>query len=565
MKIHMVKSGDTLYALSQKYGVPLQKIIEANPQISNPDVLAVGDKVKIPAATVPVPENNEVYYKHTVKQGDTLWKLSKAWGIKLKDMIDANTHLKNPNALLVGEIVNIPKKGDPVAVEPQSAANAIIDKTKLGAKDYTGVKEQPPAEVSPVTTNLPAPAPNKEPEVAPIINKVPEVSPVVNKVPEVSPVVNKAPEVSPAVNKVPEVSPIVNKAPEVSPVVNKVPEVLPVVNKAPEVLPVANKAPEVLPAASKAPEVLPVHEMIHESQSLFVQISVPAQEAMTYEMPPQGKSKSGVEPAYFQENKPSSCDDSFGYPGLSTNPYFMDSPTAYPYYEPMAVMGMNSAPDFVQPASYMQDCPSPYGLYSATEFPGAWYPNTAPIYENISPVSENLSYVMPQYSEPSMNLPWPSCGCGAEMPVQSVQPYSYEQPMFNNYPGYMQPMPGMSSPYGIDMSPQAYSVAPSTFAAPMVSSIPAYPVYPGMENHAHNRVPEIQEPEFFQQETTPVAVAERSEPAVISKDSTKPSAAKVKTSGLPANASSKSSAKQRTSQNARKNKTKKSKNPWISN
>ncbi|KWX88809.1 hypothetical protein AMQ83_04390, partial [Paenibacillus riograndensis] len=160
----MVKSGDTLYALSQKYGVPLQKIIEANPQISNPDVLAVGDKVKIPAATVPVPENNEVYYKHTVKQGDTLWKLSKAWGIKLKDMIDANTHLKNPNALLVGETVNIPKKGDPVAVEPQSAANAIIDKTKLGAKDYTGVKEQPPAEVSPVTTNLP-PAPNKAPEL----------------------------------------------------------------------------------------------------------------------------------------------------------------------------------------------------------------------------------------------------------------------------------------------------------------------------------------------------------------------------------------------------------------
>ncbi|KWX88615.1 hypothetical protein AMQ83_05660, partial [Paenibacillus riograndensis] len=369
--------------------------------------------------------------------------------------------------------------------------------------------------------------------------------------PEVSPVVNKEPEVAPAVNKVPEGSPDVNKVPEVSPAVNKVPEVSPIVNKVPEVSPVANKAPE----------VLPVHEMIHESQSLFVQISVPAQEAMTYEMPPQGKSKSGVEPA----NKQSSCDNSFGYPGLSTNPYFMDYPTAYPYYEPMAVMGMNPAPDFVQPAGYMQDYPSPFGLYSATELPGAWYPNTAPAYENISPVSENSSYVMPQYSEPSMNLPWPSCGCGAEMPVQSVQPYSYEQPMFNNYPGYMQPMPGMSSPYGIDMSPQAYSVAPSTFAAPMVSSIPAYPVYPGMENHAHNRVPEIQEPEFFQQETTPVAVAERSEPAVSSKDSTKPSAEKVKTSGLPANTSSKSSAKQRTSQNTRKNKTKKSKNPWISN
>lgn len=104
------KKGDTLYALSQKYGVTLQKIIEANPQISNPEVLAIGDKVKIPAAPMLVPENNELYYKHTVKQGDTLWKLSKAWGITLKEIIDANPHLKNPNALILSEVVNIPKR-----------------------------------------------------------------------------------------------------------------------------------------------------------------------------------------------------------------------------------------------------------------------------------------------------------------------------------------------------------------------------------------------------------------------------------------------------------------------
>lgn len=110
MKIHIVKQGDSLYALSQKYGVPLQKLIEANPQISNPNVLAVGDKVKIPTAPVSVPENSEVYYKHTVKQGDTLWKLSKAWGIPLKDMVEANPQLKNPNVLMLGEVVNIPKK-----------------------------------------------------------------------------------------------------------------------------------------------------------------------------------------------------------------------------------------------------------------------------------------------------------------------------------------------------------------------------------------------------------------------------------------------------------------------
>lgn len=129
MKIHIVKQGDSLFALSQKYGVPLQKIIEANPQITNPDVLAVGDKVKIPAAPIPVPDNSEVYYKHTVKQGDTLWKLSKAWGITLKDMIDANPQLKNPNVLMTGEVVNIPKKANaasPIQAQSVSPAKLIL-------------------------------------------------------------------------------------------------------------------------------------------------------------------------------------------------------------------------------------------------------------------------------------------------------------------------------------------------------------------------------------------------------------------------------------------------------
>ncbi|MGN7763208.1 hypothetical protein [Paenibacillus sp. 22594] len=427
-------------------------------------------------------------------------------------MIDANTQLKNPNALLVGEVVNIPKKGNPSAIEPQSEATAIIDKTKLGSKDYTGVKEQPSAVVSPVSTTLPAPSPNKEPEISPTVNKMPEVLPMQ-----------------------PEVSPIMNKAPEVSPIVNK------------------------------AAEVAPVHEMIHETQSLFVQISVPAQEAMKYEMPME-KSKSEVQPISWYESKTPACDNMIGYPGISGNPYFVDFPPAYPNYEPMAVMGMNSAPNFMHPVNYMPECAPPHGMHPVSDFPGAWYPNSAPEYPNISPFSENPSFGMPQYGEQPVNMPWPSCGCGSVMPLQTVQPYSYEQPVINPYPDYMHPMPGMISPYGVDMGPQGNVVAPNTFAAPMVSNIPAYPMYPGMENYAHSRIPEIQEPEFIQQETIRAAEAGVSEPAVKSKGGTaKASAAKVKTSGQTTAAANKTAGKQRSNQNARKGTVKKSRNPWISN
>ncbi|GAA0137910.1 hypothetical protein YSY43_47510 [Paenibacillus sp. YSY-4.3] len=106
MKIHIVKQGDTLFELSKKYDVPLQKLIEANPQISNPDELSIGMKVKIPASAVPVEEG--VIYKHTVKQGDSLWKLAKAWGLPLQALVDANPQLSDPNVLNVGDVINIP-------------------------------------------------------------------------------------------------------------------------------------------------------------------------------------------------------------------------------------------------------------------------------------------------------------------------------------------------------------------------------------------------------------------------------------------------------------------------
>jgi morphogenetic protein associated with SpoVID len=116
VKIHIVKSGDTLFWLAQKYGVSVEEILKLNPSISNPDVIEVGMKVKIPSnphgganGWNDAHTGDGIMHQHVVKQGDTLWKLSKAWGVPLNDLIKANPQLKNPNVLLTGDIVNIPK------------------------------------------------------------------------------------------------------------------------------------------------------------------------------------------------------------------------------------------------------------------------------------------------------------------------------------------------------------------------------------------------------------------------------------------------------------------------
>jgi morphogenetic protein associated with SpoVID len=52
VKIEIVKKGDTLWKIAQKYGVDVEELIKANPQISNPDMIMPGMQVKIPTTAV---------------------------------------------------------------------------------------------------------------------------------------------------------------------------------------------------------------------------------------------------------------------------------------------------------------------------------------------------------------------------------------------------------------------------------------------------------------------------------------------------------------------------------
>ncbi|MCY9738380.1 LysM peptidoglycan-binding domain-containing protein [Paenibacillus thiaminolyticus] len=108
MKIHIVKNGESLYSIAKKYDVPLEELIKMNPQLKDPNEIDVGMKIKVPSSSHPQ-TGHEIVHKHVVKEGDTLWKLSKAWGVPLQEMIEANPQLKNPNVLVIGQVVNIPK------------------------------------------------------------------------------------------------------------------------------------------------------------------------------------------------------------------------------------------------------------------------------------------------------------------------------------------------------------------------------------------------------------------------------------------------------------------------
>lgn len=92
---YTVQKGDTLYAISLKYNVPVDQIKSVNNLTSN--ILSVGQVL-----TIPLKENN-VY---TVKSGDTLYNIARKNNTTVSELIDLN-NLSTSN-LSIGQKLLIP-------------------------------------------------------------------------------------------------------------------------------------------------------------------------------------------------------------------------------------------------------------------------------------------------------------------------------------------------------------------------------------------------------------------------------------------------------------------------
>lgn len=96
---YTVKSGDTLNEIADAFGLSLSDLIAANPQISDPDSIFPGQEINIPSSRV---------FTYSVASGNTLYAISQAFGISLDSLIAANPQITNPNLIFPGQVINIP-------------------------------------------------------------------------------------------------------------------------------------------------------------------------------------------------------------------------------------------------------------------------------------------------------------------------------------------------------------------------------------------------------------------------------------------------------------------------
>ncbi len=102
---HTVQKGDTLWAIAKKYGCTVSEIVAANSDlIKDPDLIYAGWQLKIPQAD----KKTTVYI---VKQGDTLWAISKKYGCTVAEIIALNDKLiTDPDLIFAGWELKIPQE-----------------------------------------------------------------------------------------------------------------------------------------------------------------------------------------------------------------------------------------------------------------------------------------------------------------------------------------------------------------------------------------------------------------------------------------------------------------------
>jgi LysM repeat protein/predicted chitinase len=119
MSTYSIQPGDTLSGIASNYGVSLDALEQANPAISNPDQIEVGQTLNIPDgmdAPVPAAPSSPAVVptggSYMVQPGDTLSGIAALFGTTVDALAQANG-IGDPNNISVGQQLTIPGAGGP--------------------------------------------------------------------------------------------------------------------------------------------------------------------------------------------------------------------------------------------------------------------------------------------------------------------------------------------------------------------------------------------------------------------------------------------------------------------
>jgi LysM repeat protein len=127
-----VQRGDSLFLIGRRFGVSVHELLQANPQIKDPDRIFVGQVICIPRVAgeppedqagqspaveaaagdhIPPPPPTCSGFYYTVRRGDSLFLIGRRFGVTVAELLQANPQIKNANLIFVGQVICIPHPG----------------------------------------------------------------------------------------------------------------------------------------------------------------------------------------------------------------------------------------------------------------------------------------------------------------------------------------------------------------------------------------------------------------------------------------------------------------------
>lgn len=169
MNYHIIQKGESLWTIAQKYDVSLAELLAANPQISDPNNIGVGTKIFLldddganmrpPMRPMPqpMPHNPRPHHGslpeysagvgltdmpedcreevceelrnlprpliYVVKKNDNIYQLAKCFDLSMKELLQVNPHIQNPDMIYPGDKIFIPRQRTSINITTLNAGS----------------------------------------------------------------------------------------------------------------------------------------------------------------------------------------------------------------------------------------------------------------------------------------------------------------------------------------------------------------------------------------------------------------------------------------------------------
>lgn len=107
---HRIVAGETLGGIAAKYKTSITALMKLNPSIHNPNLIYVGEVIKVSAGSAPspTPPPTHAAKTHRIASGETLSGIAHRYGTTVSHLVAWNSSLiKNPNLIKVGWVIRV--------------------------------------------------------------------------------------------------------------------------------------------------------------------------------------------------------------------------------------------------------------------------------------------------------------------------------------------------------------------------------------------------------------------------------------------------------------------------